>query len=181
MSLLILQRFKQVLCSGHVIVQHCSNKSQEWAGKPTKSYTEMWWTRVRKIQEDDKKEKKRIKDKKEIWVYKMVWKPWWKLFHWKACKITGRCQKAQRGFVRGIVQVSQTSVLFQQEKLLLLDTHICLKGKLYLYNWASINTLVVNESRKDGKNVVLLQTVLLSNVISIMHWTKCYQGDCVHK
>lgn len=129
MSLLILQRFKQVLCCGHVIVQHCSNKSQEWAGKPTKSYTEMWWTRVRKIQEEDKK---------EIWVYKMVWKPWWKLFHWKACKITvwcSWCQKAQRGFVRWVVQASQTSVLFQQEKPLLLDTHSCLKGKLHLYFW----------------------------------------------
>lgn len=51
---------------------------------------------------------------------------------------------------------------------------------LFLYDRASTNTTVINESRRDSRNMAMLHTVLLSDSIRI-HRIECSQDVHVHK
>lgn len=172
-----LRRHKQLLYSGHVIVQqlqHCS--LSKWAGKPTKSYTKMWWAKVRKTQEEDKKE---ILGCKMVWDITLMKPVLESMQNYWVVQPVSNGKKVLWG---GSSKLSNLYALVTRKATLAGYAHPS-KGKsvsLFLEDWASTNTTVVNDSKQDSINVVMLHTLLLSNLIRI-HRTKCSQDACVHK
>lgn len=154
-----LQRRKRLLYSGHVIVQQLQQHSpSERAGK---SYTKMWWAKVRKTQEEDKKE---ILGHKMVWDITLMKAVLEGMQNYWVVQLVSNGKKVLWG---GSWKLSNLYALLTRKATSAGYTHLS-EGKivsLFLEDWASTNTTVVNDSRQDSINGAMLHTVLLSNNI----------------
>lgn len=110
---------------------------------------------------------------------------WWKLRPWKACEITGRCAgvKWHKEFLWEVWSKFLQPHCNFNEKNYLCQILTAVRKVVSLFWRAELPQITEeNESRQEGRNVVLLEAVLPRNVIYIyIYIIQRTKAVCVHK